>query len=66
MLLHLSEQEQGDARTQREGLAREHLRVALQENPSYDRAREVLASMEAQPGVPTRGTVEIQFAEPGQ
>ena len=66
MLLHLSEQEQGDARTQREALAREHLRVALQENPGYDRARELLASMETPPGAPVRGTVEIQFAEPGQ
>jgi Tfp pilus assembly protein PilF len=66
MLLHLGEQEQGDARSQREELAREHLRVALQENPSYDRAREVLASLDSQTVVPTRGTVEIQFAEPGQ
>jgi tetratricopeptide (TPR) repeat protein len=66
MLLHLSEQEQGDARTQREAQARDHLRVALQENPGYDRARELLASMETPAGAPTRGTVEIQFAEPGQ
>jgi tetratricopeptide (TPR) repeat protein len=65
MLLHLSEQEQGDARAQREELARQHLRAALQENPSYERARELLASLET-PSAPTRGAVEIQFAEPGQ
>jgi tetratricopeptide (TPR) repeat protein len=64
MLLHLSEQEQGEARAQREEQARQHLQAALKENPACARAHELLASLEAATA-PTRAAVEIQFAEPG-
>jgi Tfp pilus assembly protein PilF len=66
MLLHMSEREPGEQREPREELARQHLRQALQENPNYERARELLASLEPAAGTSTRGTVEVQFAEPGR
>jgi tetratricopeptide (TPR) repeat protein len=56
MLLHLSQQDPA-ARPAREELARQHLRQALQDNPQYENARELLASLDAPP-------VEIHFAEP--
>ena len=45
--------------TSRQEQARQHLRMALQENPNCERARDLLASLES--SGPTRGTVEIQF-----
>lgn len=57
MLMHLAGQDPGDAAA-RQALARQHLQLALQENPNYERARDLLAAME---GAPTHGTVEIQF-----
>ena len=60
MLMHLAEQEPTE-QTARLELARQHLRVALQENPNYERARDLLANLEGANAVPTRSTVEIQF-----
>ena len=60
MLLHVAEQEPGNPASRQE-LARQHLHMALQENPNYERARELLASLDGQATIPTRGTVEIQF-----
>lgn len=45
MLIHLAEQEPAEQASRLE-LARQHLRVALQENPNYERARDLLASLE--------------------
>jgi len=64
MLLHLGEQATPAERAAIELRARQHLHFALQENPELERARELLASVEPGAG-PTRGTVEIQFADPG-
>lgn len=66
MLLHVSEQEPAAQRAAREELAREHLRLALQDNPNYERARELLASLEPLAAAPTRGTVELGFVEGGK
>jgi Tfp pilus assembly protein PilF len=60
MLLHVGGQETGDQRAQHEAMARQHLQVALKENPGYDRARELLESLDAHPNV-THGTVDLQF-----
>ncbi len=65
MLLHLGEQRTPAERAAAEAQARRHLQIALQENPDLERARELLAQVEPAPS-PTRSTVEIQFADPGQ
>lgn len=74
MLLHLGEQIGPAERAANEEMARRHLRLALQQNPDLERARELLASVEPAAGPvgpagmdsPARGTVQIQFADPGQ
>jgi Tfp pilus assembly protein PilF len=63
MVLHMSEREPAEQRAPREELARQHLRQALQADPNYERARELLASLEPQTAAPTRGAVELGFAE---
>ncbi len=62
MLLHLGEQ---DAPRQADfgQAARHHLRLALQDDPNYAQARDMLARLEA-PAGPTHGVAQIQFAEP--
>jgi tetratricopeptide (TPR) repeat protein len=60
MLLHLAKQEP-DAQAAREELARQHLRQALTDNPNYDRARELLARLDAPADA---SVVQTQFAEP--
>jgi tetratricopeptide (TPR) repeat protein len=64
MLLHLSEQLPPAERAVNEQHARHHLRLAVQENPELERARELLARFEPAPGQP-QGAVAIQFADPG-
>jgi tetratricopeptide (TPR) repeat protein len=64
MLLHMSDMEPGQPRESREELARQHLRQALQADPHCERAQELLASLQTHAATPTRGSVELQFAEP--
>jgi len=64
MLLHMSDMEPGQPHESREELARQHLRQALQADPNCERAHELLASLEPHAATPTRGSVELQFAEP--
>jgi Tfp pilus assembly protein PilF len=62
MLLHLSEQEPAAQRPHFEEQAKQHLRLALRENPSLSSANELLASLEqaAQNGV--RQAAALQFS----
>ena len=59
MLMHMAEQDPGQ-KTQREELARAHLQAALQENPNYERARELLECFDSpSSATPIHGTVDI-------
>jgi tetratricopeptide (TPR) repeat protein len=58
MLLHLASQEPATQQP-REQLARQHLKQALTENPNYDRARELLASLDSA-DAPRLGAIELR------
>jgi tetratricopeptide (TPR) repeat protein len=64
MLLHLGEQLPPAERAVNEQHARHLLRLAVQENPELERARELLTRFEQTPG-PAPGTVAIRFADTG-
>jgi Tfp pilus assembly protein PilF len=59
MLTHVAKGDEAAQKTRLDELARQHLRLALQQDPNYERARDMLATLEPAPG---RGLVQIQFA----